>query len=329
MAAGIVGTGVYLPEQRLSNAALAERFKVTPEWIYERTGIRSRGIAAPGQACSDLAIEAAKCAMTSAGAAPDEIGMVIVATSTGDYRTPATAAIVQHALGIPTAACFDLSAACSGFVYGLLVGCHAVSCGFSRKVLLIGAEVLSQVTNPADCDSAILFGDGAGAAVIGGVPEGYGLLASDVGTIGSESTALFIPSGGSRQPTTQETLAGDLQYVRMDGQQIFMFAMRVLGNSALRAIEKAGLTLADIGLIVPHQANRRIIEAAAGRLDLPMDKIVISLEQSGNTSAASIPIALHDALTTGRIRHDDRLVLTGFGGGVSWGSALLRWYAPE
>ena len=327
IAAGIAGTGSYLPEQILSNQELAERFGVSTDWIYERTGIRNRRIVAPGQACSDLAIAAGRHAMSAAGARPDEIGMVIVATSTGDYRTPATAAIVQHALGIPAAVCFDLSAACSGFVYGLLTGCNAVTSGFCRKVLLIGAEVLSQVANPLDCDSAILFGDGAGAVVIGAVPDGYGLLATDAGTTGSEYASLLIPAGGSRLPVSQEALAEQLQYVRMDGQQIFMFAMRVLGNSVVRVIAKAGLSLADISLIIPHQANRRIIEAAAGRLELPMGRIVIDLEQCGNTSAASIPIALHDTVAGGRINHGDNLVLSGFGGGVSWGSTLVRWHS--
>lgn len=327
--AGIIGTGLYLPEQLLTNQVLADQFGVTPDWIYDRTGIHNRRIVGPGQACSDLAVAAARQAFAASGTNPEEIGMVIVATSTGDYRMPSTAAIVQGALRIPAAACFDLSAACSGFVYGLMVGCHAVSCGFSPKVLLIGAEVLSQVADPEDCDSTILFGDGAGAVVIGAVPTGYGLLATDAGTSGSEYGALVIPAGGSRLPTSCQTLAEQLQYVRMDGQQIFMFAMRVLGNSAMRVIRNAGLTVADIDLFIPHQANRRIIEAAAGRLDLPLDKLVIDLEQYGNTSAASIPIALHNALGQGRIRHGDRLVLTGFGGGVSWGSALLRWHSAE
>lgn len=327
-AAGIVGSGAYLPEQRLTNEELAERLNVTTDWIYNRTGIHSRRIAAPEQACSDLAIEAAKRAMADAGAAPEEIGMVIVATSTGDYPTPSTAALVQHALGIPAAACFDLSAACSGFVYGLVLGCNAVRCGLCRKVLVVGAEVLSHVVNPMDKDSVILFGDGAGAVVVGTVPEGYGLLATDVGTTGSDHTAVLIPAGGSRLPASPETLAEQLQYLRMDGNQVFMFAMRVLGNSALRVIEAGGLTVHEIDLFIPHQANRRIIEAAAGRLELPMDKIVINLEQCGNTSAATIPIALHEARAAGRLHHGDRLVLTGFGGGLSWGSTLVRWYAP-
>jgi 2-oxoisovalerate dehydrogenase E1 component len=325
--AGIVGTGAYLPEQVLSNEELAERFAITTDWIHDRTGIINRRIAAPGQACSDLAIEAAKRAMADAGAAPEEIGMVIVATSTADHLTPATAAIVQNALDIPSAACFDLSAACSGFVYGLMMACNSVTCGFTGKVLLIGAETLSRVVNPLDRDSAILFGDGAGAVVIGSVPDGYGLLATDAGTIGADHASVMLPAGGSRLSASAATVSEQLHYIRIDGNRVFMFAMKALGDSFLRVIENGGFSLPDINLFIPHQANRRIIEAAARRLDLPMDRIVIDLEQSGNTSAATIPIALHGALAAGRIHHGDRLVLTGFGGGVSWGSVLLRWHS--
>ena len=325
--AGILGAGVYLPEQLLTNEELAGRFAVTPDWIFERTGIRQRHIAAPEQACSDLAIAAARQAMLNAKTSPEEIGMVIVSTFTGDYLSPATAAIVQGALRIPGAACFDLSAACTGFIYGLLVASHAVSSGFCGKALLIGAEILSRSVGPSDRDNVILFGDGAGAVVIGPVPEGYGVLASDVGTAGDEYEAILIPAGGSRLPASFETLAGQLQYVRMDGNKIFMFAMRILGNSAIRVIEKAGLTVADIDLFIPHQANSRIIEAAIRRLDMPLDKFVINLERCGNTSSASIPIALYDAIVEGRIMHGDRLVLTGFGAGVSWGSILMRWHS--
>lgn len=328
-AAGILGTGAYLPEQLLGNAELAERFDVSTDWIYDRTGIINRRIVAPEQACSDLAIEAARRAMTDAGAAPEEIGMVIVATSTADHLTPATAAIVQHALGIPAAACFDLSAACSGFVYGLMLGCNAVTSGFTDKVLLIGAEALSHVINPLDRDSAILFGDGAGAVVVGSVPDGYGLLATDVGTNGADHAAVMLPAGGSRLSASAVTVAEQLHYIRIDGNRVFMFAMKALGDSFLRVIENGGLSLPDIDLFIPHQANRRIIEAAGRRLDLPMERIVIELEQYGNTSAATIPIALHDAVAAGRIHHGDRLVLTGFGGGVSWGSALLRWHSSR
>ncbi len=329
ISAGILGTGVYLPQQLLDNRELAERFQVTEEWIFERCGIRQRHIAAPEQACSDLATAAARQALKNAGATPDEIGMVLVATSTGDYITPATAAIVQGALDIPEALCADLSAACSGFVYGLILGCNAIQSGFCKKVLLICSEVLSRMTNPDDCDTAILFGDGAAAIVLGEVPPGFGLLATDTGSYGTEHQAIMIPAGGSRNHTSAETVQARLHYTRMDGNQVFMFAMRALGDSAMRALERGAVPLDEISLVVPHQANRRIIEAAARRMGIPMEKMAINLETVGNTSSASIPLALHDALLQGKIQHGDRLVLTGFGGGVSWGSALMRWHSVK
>ena len=321
MAAGIVGTGVYLPEQLLGNEELAERFGLTPEWILERTGIRQRHIAVPGQACSDLAIVAGRQALENAATLPGEIGLVIVATSTGDCRAPATAAIVQAALGIPNALCFDLSAACSGFVYGVTVACSLVMSGECDKALVIGAEVMSRVVDQADLNTAILFGDGAGAVVVGPVADGYGLLATDAGSDGSEYALVSIPGGGSRMT------GGGMQFLQMDGVHLFMFAMRVLGDSALRVIKNACLLPEDIDLFIPHQANLRIIEAAAGRLNLPMEKTVLHLEHCGNTSAASIPIALHEAVLSGRIRPGDRVVMTGFGAGLSWGSCLLRWHS--
>lgn len=325
MQAGILGTGIYLPEGALTNEELAERFGLPPEELFALSGIRRRHIAAPEQACSDLAIAAARQAMENAGTAPAEIGMVIVATSTGDYPTPSTAVLVQKGLGIPVAGCFDLKANCSGFVYGLMTGCSLVSNGLASKVLLVGAEVLSRFINPTDMDSLLLFGDGAGAVVLGPVPEGYGLLSSDAGSNGEDYDALIVEAGGSRLPLSQQTLERKQELVRMDGGRIFMFAMRTLGDSALRVIRKAGLDVEDIDLFIPHQANRRIIEAAARRLELPLDRFVMAMEDCGNTSAAALPIALHQAVVQGRISPGDRLVMTGFGAGVCWGSILLRW----
>jgi len=327
VAAGILGTGAYLPEHVLDNSELAVRFGLTPDWILERTGIRQRRIAAPEQACSDLAIAAARQALKNASIAPEEIGLVIVATATGDFRSPATAALVQTALAIPNALCFDLSAACSGFVHGLTVACGLVESGQCCNALLIGAEVMSSVINPDDLNTAILFGDGAGAVVIGAVPEGYGLLATDAGSDGSEYALSYVSAGGSRMPVTAETLSSGKQFMQMDGVQLFMFAMRVLGDSVMRVIRSADFTMDDINLIIPHQANRRIIEAAAARLNLPMEKMVLNLENYGNTSAASIPIALHEAVFDSRIKHGDRIVMAGFGAGLSWGSVLIHWHS--
>jgi 3-oxoacyl-[acyl-carrier-protein] synthase-3 len=326
MAAGILGTGAYLPDKLVTNDELSKRFNILPEDIIALSGVRQRHIAASDQACSDLAIAAALQALENAATAPDEIGMVIVATSTGDYPLPATAAIVQRKLGIPAAGCFDLNAGCSGFVFGLLTGFSLVSCGICTKVLLVGSEVLSRYVNPSDRDSSILFGDGAGAVVIGQMPQKYGLVSSVVGTNGVDFDALMIQAGGSRLPAFPQIIDHKLEYVTMDGNRVFMFAMRILGDSTVQVIRKAGLTVNDIDLFIPHQANRRIIEAATSRLNLPLERFIIAMENCGNTSAASIPIALHAALTEGRIKHGDRLVLTGFGAGLSWGSILLRWY---
>lgn len=329
MAAGILGTGACLPEGVLTNEELSKRFAILPEYIYALSGVRERHVAASDQACSDLAIPAARQAMESSNTAPEEIGMVILSTSSGDYPSPATAPLVQSSLGIPAAACFDLSAACSGFVYGLTLGCAAVNAGICRKVLLIGSELMSRIIDPADPDCAFLFGDGAGAAVIGPLPDGYGMLATEAGTDGSGSKALIIHAGGSRLPSSRETLDRKLQYARMDKNRVFSFAMRILGDSIKRLLAGAGLTVDDIDLFVPHQANRRIIEAAADRLDLPLDRFVIDFEQYGNTSSASIPIVLHRAVSGNRIRHGDRIVMTGFGAGLSWGSVLMRWHSQE
>ena len=324
--AGILGTGAYLPEELLTNEELAERFSVTPDWIFERTGIRQRHIAAPEQACSDLAILAARQALANAATIPDELGLIIVATATGDVIAPATAALVQRALGSSRAVCFDLSAACTGFVYALVTGCHLISSGLFDKILVVGAEVMSRLVDPDDLNTAILFGDGAGAAVLGTVPGGCGLLATDMGTDGSMFAAAYIPGGGSRIRHTQKTLRDGLQYIRVDGHAVFGFGMRVMGDSLLRLLARAGLMVKDIDLFIPHQANQRIVQAAADRLDLPMEKIIQNIEHCGNTSAASIPVALHEALEGGRITRGSLVAMVGFGGGLGWGSCLLRWH---
>ncbi len=322
MAAGIIGLGAYVPEGVLDNDELAQRFDVTPQWIFERTGIRRRTIAAPGERCSDLAIEAARRALTDAQTAPNDLGLIILATSTPDDPSPASAARVQHALGATHAGCFDLSAACSGFVHALVLACQLVDAGQHERILVIGAEVLSRCVDADDRDTAILFGDGAGAAVIGKLPSGYGLIASDLGSDGSLYTAL----GFSRAPADGEGDSSSAARIHMDGWQVFGFAMRVIGDSVRRLTQKAGIALADIDLFVPHQANLRIIEAGARRIDMPLEKTVISVETHGNTSAASIPIALCVARDAGRVKDGNVVALVGFGGGLGWASVLMRWH---
>ncbi len=324
MAAGIIGLGSYLPEGVLTNEELARRFDVTPQWIFERTGIRQRHIAASGQHCSDLAIAAARQALANSGTAPDELGLIILATSTPDQPSPASAARVQHALEATRAGSFDLSAACSGFIHALTMACHLVDSGQSERILVIGSELLSRYVNPNDRDTAILFGDGAGAAVIGRVPHGYGLIASDLGSDGSLYDALGI----SRAPTIAdvERIAASsvsVPLIYMDGWQVFGFAMRVIGDSVRRLTQNAGVALTDIDLFVPHQANQRIIEAGARRIDMPLEKTVMSLETHGNTSAASIPLALDSAVRSGKVKAGETLMLEGVGGGFTWGAVLL------
>ena len=315
MAAGIIGLGTYLPTGVVGNDELAQRFGVTPQWILERTGIRQRHVAAAGERCSDLAIEAARRALADARTAPDDLGLIILATSTADDQSPASAARVQHALGATRAGSFDLAAACSGFMYALTLACQLVDAGRHERILVIGAEVVSRCIDADDRDTAILFGDGAGAAVIGKLPPGYGLIACDQGSDGALYDAVGV---GPRA-------AGAVSFMHMDGWQVFGFAMRVIGDSVRRLAQKASIDLADIDLFVPHQANLRIIEAGARRIDLPLERTVISIENHGNTSAASIPLALDAARAAARIKDGDWVAMVAFGGGLAWGSCLMRW----
>ena len=335
MVAGIIGLGVYLPEGILTNEELALRFDVTPEWIFERTGIRQRHVAAPGQRCSDLAIEAARRALTDAQVEPDDLGMIILATSTPDHQSPASAARVQHALGANHASSFDLSAACSGFIHALTVACHLVDSGQSERILVVASELLSRCVDTNDRDTAILFGDAAGAAVVGKLPPGYGLIASDLGCDASLYDALGISRRGAPMVADAEHAGGGerdscgVPLIHMDGWQVFGFAMRVIGDSVRRLTQKAGVELSDIDLFVPHQANLRIIEAGARRIDMPLEKTVISVDTHGNTSAASIPIALQEAMNAGRIEDGDLIAMVSFGGGLSWASCLMLWHRHQ
>ena len=323
---GIIGLGHYAPKKTLTNSDLEKTLGISAEKILQLSGITQRHIAAPEEAASDLAVEAARLALAHAGLESGEIDLIIVTTLTPDCYGPPTAAAVQAQLQANRAAAFDLSVACSGFVYGLVVGCQMIKSDLYRKVLVISSEVLSRVTDYQDPDTAILFGDGAGAVVLGEVPTGYGLLGADLGVDGSGFDTIKVPAGGSRLPTSTETLAKRLHYTKMNGARVFMFAMRMLGDSVKRSLAAAGLGAGDIDLMVPHQANRRIIEAAALRVDLPLEKTAINIDRYGNTSSASIPIALSEAVAAGRIRRGDRVVLIGFGAGLAWASCVLKWH---
>lgn len=322
---GILGIGYAVPEGKLTNFDLEKMVDTSDEWITTRTGIRERRIAAEGEATSDWAVEAGRRALAAAGRSPDDVDLLIVATATGDYAVPSTASIVQHRLGIKAAAAYDLGAGCSGFVYALDQAWHAVRAGGYNTALVIGADLLSRITNWEDRSTCVLFGDGAGAAVVGETASDYGVLATYLGSDGSGAESLYIPAGGSRQPVTSEAIAAGDHYLHMSGNEVFKFAVRIMEDATKEVLRRAELTADDIDLFIPHQANVRIIDAAAKRLGLTEDRIVVNVERYGNTSAASIPIALGEAVEEGRLRPGDRIVCVGFGAGLTWGAVALRW----
>lgn len=324
---GILGIGYAVPERRLTNADLEKMVDTSDEWITSRTGIKERRIAAPGEATSDWAVRAGAKALAHAGVSPEEIDLVIVATATGDYVVPSTASIVQHRLGIPSAAAYDLGAGCSGFVYALDQAWHAVRSGGYNKALVIGADLISRIVNWQDRSTCVLFGDGAGAVVVGETEPGYGVLATYLGSDGSGAPFLCVPAGGSRRPATAETVQAGEHFLRMVGNEVFKFAVRIMEEATLEVLRRAGLATDDIDLFVPHQANIRIIDAAAKRLGVSDERIVVNVQRYGNTSAASIPIALGEALEEGRLRPGHLVVCVGFGAGLTWGAAALRWSA--
>jgi len=322
---GIIGTGKYVPERVLTNADLEKMVDTNDEWIVSRTGIRERHIATPEQATSDLAYEAAVRALESAGMTADQLELIIVATITPDTSFPSTACILQDKLGAKNAAAFDLSAACSGFVYSMATANGFIQTGMYKNALVIGADTLSRITDYTDRNTCVLFGDGAGAVIIGEVPEGRGFLSFDLGAEGAGGDLLKLAAGGSRLPASEATVQGKQHYIYMNGREVFKFAVRVMGSATEEVLRKAGKTKEDIDLFVPHQANIRIIQSAMQRLDLPEEKCVINVDKYANTSAASIPLALVEAAEEGRIKEGDTVLLVGFGGGLTWGASVLVW----
>lgn len=322
---GVLGTGKYVPERILTNQELETMVETNDEWIVTRTGIRERRIAAEGQATSDLCFEASLVALSNAGITADQLDLIIVATITPDMSFPSTACILQEKLGAKKAAAFDLSAACSGFVYGLANAANFIATGTYKYALVIGADCLSKITDYTDRNTCILFGDGAGAVVIGEVPEERGFKSFELGADGTGGPLLKIEGGGSRNPASQNSLDQRLHYIYMAGAEVFKFAVRIMGNAADEALRKAGWEKSDIDLLVPHQANMRIIQSSLNRLELSEDKCMINLDKYGNMSAASIPVALAEAAEQGRLSEGDRLILVGFGGGLTWGATALVW----
>lgn len=323
---GIVGMGVYIPDRVVTNDEIGEIIGSNDEWIKSRTGIAERRFAAPHQATSDMGVIAGRRALEDAGISPEEVDLIILATATPDMFFPASACLVQDRLGAKKAAAFDLEAGCTGFVYALVTGSQFISSGLYKTVLIIGSDTLSRITNWQDPKTCVLLGDAAGAVVLTAVPKEYGLLAVTLGSDGSGGMLLTIPAGGSRMPTTPKTVERNLHTLDMNGREVFKFAVRIMVESTEEVVQQAGLSLNDISLFIPHQANSRIIEAAAKKLNVPMDRMLVNINRYGNTSSASIPLALWEGHQEGRFKHGDNIVMVGFGSGLTWGAVVLRWY---
>jgi len=321
----IAGTGSYVPERVLTNADLERIVETTDEWIRTRTGIGERRIAAEGEATSDMAAAAGRRACEAAGISPEDLDLIIVGTFTADRPLPSCACETQAKLGAVQAAAFDLAAACSGFIYGLACGVGFITSGQMERVLVIGAEKLSSVTDYEDRATCVLFGDGAGAAVLVPSDDDSGVLWTQLGADGTGADLMYISAGGSRSPITHEAIDARDQFVKMRGNETFKFAVSAMKRCVEEAMAAADLSIEDVGMIVPHQVNTRIIDAAIRRLGVPVESIALNIEQYGNTSAASAPIALDEYVRAGRIVKGDNVILVAFGGGLTWATAVLRW----
>ncbi len=323
--AAIIGWGMYVPERVLTNAELERMVDTSDEWIVTRTGIRERRIAAAHETTASMGVQAAQQALEQAGLTALDVDLLVVATTTPDQLMPSSACLMQTALGALRAAPMDVNAACSGFVYGLAIANQFIRSGASVTALVVGTDTLSRFVNYRDRNTCVLFGDGAGAVVLQARRHPSGVLATDLGAIAETGDLLEIPAGGTAQPPTEATVAQGLHYITMQGREVFKHAVRAMGDSAASVITSAGLEPDDIALLIPHQANLRIIEATAKRLDLPMERVFVNIDRYGNTSAATIPIAIYEAHAAGRLKPGDNIVLTAFGGGLTWGSAVVRW----
>lgn len=321
----IVGTGSYVPRKILKNSDLKKLVDTSDDWIIERTGIKERRVVESAEAASDLGLEASKRALRDAGLKPKELETIIVATMSGDMPMPSTASLIQGRLGAKNASAFDLNAACSGFLYGLSVADSFIRSRNSKKVLLIGVDVNSKFLDWSDRSTCILFGDGAGAVVMKPTTTKRGVLSTHLHSDGNLWDLICLPGGGSRNPVSKESVRKKKHYIKMKGNETFRVAVRTLETLALNTLKANKIKPSQLSMLIPHQANLRIIKAIASRLKLPMNKVVINLDKYGNTSSASIPIALDDAVRTGRIRKGDYILLEAFGSGLTWASALLRW----
>lgn len=323
----ILGTGSYAPSRVLTNDELSLQVDTTDEWIRTRTGIAERRIAEPDESCSDMAVKAALAAIEDANIDVQDIDLLVVATITPDYKLPATACLVQHKLGLKsTTACFDLNAACSGFIYSLATASAMIETRRYKHALVIGVEKMSSIVNWQDRNTCVLFGDGAGAAVLGLSEEKQiGILGTQLGAFGEGYNLLIVPKGGSKHPTTPEALANHEDCVQMKGKEVFKLAVRAMEDACRDILEQHKLRADQIAVVIPHQANLRIIEAISHYLGLPMDRFYVNVDRYGNTSAASIPLAIDEARKKGRIKRGDLTLLVAFGAGLTYGSALIRW----
>jgi 3-oxoacyl-[acyl-carrier-protein] synthase III len=323
-AIGITGVGCYVPERVVTNDDLSEMVETSDEWITERTGIKERRVADPDQAASDLALPAARHALEAARLDPADVDLVVVATVTPDMFFPSTGSLLASALGADDAAAYDLSAGCTGFMYALAQAYGALAGGLAQNAVVVGTETLSKIINWQDRSTCVLFGDGAGAVVLENVREG-GFLGFELGSDGEGGKDLSMPAGGSRNPSTTQTVEQELHFLRMNGREVYKFATRVLVSSAEKLLEEVGVTVEDVDVYIPHQANKRIIDHAARNLGIPEEKIFVNLEKYGNTSSASIPLCLAEAVQAGRLQRGARVLMTGMGAGLTWGSAYTVW----
>lgn len=323
--ATITGLGTYLPSRVLTNNDLKAFFPTSDEWISQRTGIRERRIAEPGLASSDLGVPAAKAALASAELDARDVDMIVTATISPDQLMPPTASRIAHELGAVNSGAMDVSVGCTGFVYALATATGLVSAGICGNVLVVGAEVISRILDWEDRGTAVLFGDGAGAAVVSPADGSGRILGFDLGNDGSGADALGIPAGGSRLPADEKTVSERQHYLKMKGREVFRFATRVISDSAGTVLERCGYSVGDVDLFIPHQANMRIIDTAVKRMGIPSSKVYTNLQRYGNTSCASIPLCLAEAEDAGRLKEGDLVLLAGFGAGLTWGCCLMQW----
>ena len=321
----ITGTGSYVPDKILDNFALEKKVDTSDDWITERTGIKERRIARPSEAASDISLKASKRALKNAGIKPKDLNLIIVATMSGDMPMPSTAAILQHKLGAKNAAAFDINAACSGFVYGLSVADNFIKTGASKKILLVGVEVNSKFLDWEDRTTCVLFGDGAGAVILETSRGKRGIQSTHIYSDGSMWDYICLPGGGSKNPPSARSMKNKMHFIKMKGNETFKVAVRTLEKLVVDTLKANNVKPSQLAMLIPHQANLRIIKATAKRLKLPMNRVAVNLDRYGNTSAASIPIALDEVVREGRIKDDDYVMLEAFGGGLTWASALIKW----